>query len=354
MGGDLKSLILFDADTQHYRQSIYKYFHREFKKIGYELKVYYDKNLNQVEGDIFEGINYTFGNFCRAIKKHHCRLIILFVWLRYKFLLPFMLWNRIRGIKMITWSHGINLMKKNNKVMNRFYYLRQRLAHALIIYSKNEKKYIKASHKKLYIANNTLNFYDFPKIKKSPEKLKEQFRLKGKKIVLCVGRMNVNKRNLDDLLSAFENPSLADAVLAVVGPGITDTQIKKMERQKNITYFGAVFDTVKINEIYKMSDLFCMPGAIGLAINHAFYYGLPVVVANIDQVPEAGYLKEGRNGFFFKAGDIKDLTEKITRLLSDDSLREKFSNEAVQTIRTEASMEKMLEGFYGAIQHVTS
>lgn len=348
----MKTLLLFDAETLHYRQSVYKYFQKEFRTHGYDLKVVYDKNLNDIQNGIFTGIDYTFANFNRIIKVYGCRVIILFVWLRYKFLLPFMLYNRLKGIKTITWSHGINLQDRNNRLKNQFYYLRQRLAHALIIFSQNEKQYIKASHKKLFVANNTLNFHDFPTINASKSQLKEKYGFAEKQVVLCVGRMDTNNRKLSYLLQGFAAFSRKDFVLVIVGPGVSRDQEIRIKGTENIYYLGTVYNPIKINEIYRMSDIFCMPGAIGLAINQAFYHGLPVVMEDVPHGPEGNYLKEGQNGFLFKKGDTGDMMKKIRTLCRNKNLYEQFSNHARKTIRLEGSVENMFNGFLEAIRYV--
>jgi glycosyltransferase involved in cell wall biosynthesis len=348
----MKSLLIFDAETQHYRQSIYRYFAEEFEKLGYRLTVIYDKGLNSIEGELFHGIDYTMKNFNRVIKENDSQLVILFVWLRYKFLLPFMCLNRIKGIKMITWSHGINLQHKDNLLKNQLYYMRQRLAHALIIFSENERQFIKASHNKLFVANNTLNFNDFPVIKASKQELKEACGFTGKTVVLCVGRMNTNNRKLEYLLEGFEKNAPKDSVLVLVGPGVTEEQETWINRLDNIHYYGTIYNAVRINKIYKMSDLFCMPGAIGLAVNHAFYYGLPVVVEDVEQGPEAIFIQTGKNGFFFRKSDVRDMMDKVGMLCADNRMREQFSEHAQETIRNEASIENMLGGFLEAINYV--
>ena len=101
-----------------------------------------------------------------------------------------------------------------------------------------------------------------------------------------------------------------------------------------------------------MSDVFCMPGAIGLAINHSFYHGVPVIVENVDQGPEAIYLKNGENGFYFEKGSASDLAFKIEKLLEDVKLYKLFSGNALKTIFEEASIEKMFEGFVEAVKYV--
>jgi len=240
MSRSSKTVLLFDAETQHYRQSVYRYFQKEFKKHGYHLKVVYDKKLNDIREDLFLGIDYSFKNFNITIADNDCCLVILFVWLRYKFLIPFMLHNRIKGAKTIVWSHCINLQKKKNKFKNILYGLRQRLADALIIFSVNEKQYIKVSHKKVFTANNTLNFYDIPMINLTKEELKAKYGILGKKIILSVGRMATNNRKPDYLITGFTQSSPKDCSLVIVGPGLTEDQQERVKKTQNIHYLGPV------------------------------------------------------------------------------------------------------------------
>lgn len=348
----MKTILLFDAETQHYRIPLYTYFQKEFAKHGYQLKIVYDCQLNTLQNDFFIGIRYTFKAFNAIIKEHQAETIILFVWLRYWFLLPFMLYNRLKGIKMITWSHGINLQNQDNRLMNQLYYLRQRLAHSLIIFSPEQTKYIRASHKKLFVANNTLNFYDFPSVAESKEEIKEKYGLQGQKVVLCVGRMNTNNRKADYLITGFCDYPIPNTALVLVGPGYTPEQEKKMAEIAHIHYLGPQYDARTIAEIYQMADIFCMPGAIGLAINHAFYYGLPVVTEDVFHGPEGYYLKNERNGFLFQEGNIQDMMHKITTLCTDESLYQSFSQHARETILKEAAVENMCAEFLKAIQYV--
>lgn len=349
----MKTVLLFDAETQHYRQSIYKFFREEFEKHGYRLKVVYDKRLNKISGDLFLGIDYTFKNFTTVIEENHCSLIILFVWLRYKFLLPFMLYHRLKGVKMVTWSHGINLLKRRQPIKNRLYYLRQRLAHALIIYSENEKKYINAAHKKLFIAHNTLNFYDFPGVNLKKEELKRKYHLEKKKIILFVGRVSVPGRKIESLIELAGKLD-GNYMILVIGPGLGDELVAQIEKTENIRYWGAIYDPLKIAEIYSLSDLFCMPGPIGLAINHAFYYGLPVVTEEGEHGPEITYLEHGKNGFLYKKNDIEDLETKVLYLLEAPGEYNRFSKNAKETIETEASIENMMGAFVDAVKYAES
>ena len=126
-------------------------------------------------------------------------------------------------------------------------------------------------------------------------------------------------------------------------------------KRDNVRCLGEVFDphNTEISKLFKMSDLFVIPGDVGLGLNQAFYWGLPVVTENCLQPPEIHYMVEGRNGFIVPDGDIDVLEEKVRLLLDDDQLRAEFSAHARQHILTEASPERMFEGFRDSTQFVS-
>ena len=69
------------------------------------------------------------------------------------------------------------------------------MSSAIILYTKNELKYIKAKHhKKIFIANNTINYHVIPEIKESIEELKLKYNVSERKVVLFVGRVQKRKK----------------------------------------------------------------------------------------------------------------------------------------------------------------
>lgn len=349
----MTSIILFDAETQHYRQSIYRYFAQELLSIGYKLTIVYDCRLNSIddeESGLFKGMEYTFKNFKEVIKGHNCHLVISFVWLKYKFLLPFLIYCRLSNIRTIVWSHGINLQNKKQLIKNQFYYARQHLAHALIIFSQEQTKYIKADKKKLFIANNTLNFHELPQVLDTKESLKDKYGVSSKKVILCVARMNVNNRNPEDLLQLARKLDNSYHII-IIGPGLNEQDISQISLMDNIEYLGAIYNQTTVSEYYKLSDIFVMPGAIGLAINQALYFSTPCIVKKVPQGPEAYFLKEGVTGYYYKPDDIADLHSKVTSVL-DESHYDEFCKNSYHMITSEGSIENMFEGFMQAIKYV--
>jgi hypothetical protein len=103
-----------------------------------------------------------------------------------------MVYSRLAGKKIILWSHGINLQKRDQNLMNQLYYLRQRLANALVIYHEDQLQYVVKQRPSVFIANNTLNFNEFAQIQATKEKRKEKYGFEQKQVLLCIGRMNMN------------------------------------------------------------------------------------------------------------------------------------------------------------------
>lgn len=285
----------------------------------------------------------------REIKKINPDVVILFLHLKDIVIWPLIHILRLKKIPVIYWNHGINLQTPNNKIKNAFFHYVHNISDAIILYSPNELKYIEPkNHKKTFIAYNTLNFNSFPDIKRSKKELLNKYNVKTRKNVLFVGRIQPRKR-LDDLLKCFENIEKRIGLI-VVGPGIQKKQMVKINRIDNIKYFGPIYDNVKINEIFKMCDLFSIPGTNGLGLNQAFYWGLPAVAENVNHSPEIFYLKQEKNGYIVPKGDIRELRERIKHLLMNEDLYKKFSQNARKTIQKEGSIERMYEGFQKAME----
>ena len=102
-----------------------------------------------------------------------------------------------------------------------------------------------------------------------------------------------------------------------------------------------------------MADLFCIPGDVGLGLNQAFFWGLPVVTEDIPfKSPEINYLKNGINGYIVPDNDLEELKNKILLLLNDESKRMAFSENARNEILKNASVYNMFLGFKQCIDSV--
>ena len=159
------------------------------------------------------------------------------------------------------------------------------------------------------------------------------------------------RKKIDHLIDIFNEVELEGTGLVIVGSGVSSDLLGKMNK-KNTLYLGEIYDpqNIQISKIFKMADLFSIPGHVGLGLNQAFYWGLPVVTEEGGQPPEIHYLVDGRNGFIVPNNNLTELKNKIMYLLRDDLVRKEFSKHAREDILRHASIDNMFQGFRQCIE----
>jgi len=138
--------------------------------------------------------------------------------------------------------------------------------------------------------------------------------------VVFVGRVTGEKQ-IDVLLKAMALlPEDLDAKLEVVGGG---DQLKNLEHlaeqlgiADRVTFSGYVSDD-ELRQAYTKATVLAMPSIAELqsiVTMEAMASALPVVAANAMALPHL--VHDGENGYLFRPGDVADLAEKITRVLT--------------------------------------
>lgn len=75
-----------------------------------------------------------------------------------------------------------------------------------------------------------------------------------------------------------------------------------------------------------------------MTILETMAYGIPNLSTNIASIPEV--LVDGENGFMITPGDIDSLETKLEKLLTDEELRNRFSDESWKLINDKFALEK--------------
>jgi glycosyltransferase involved in cell wall biosynthesis len=207
----------------------------------------------------------------------------------------------------------------------------------------------------VFVANNTINFADFPEVADSKERIKQELGIPFKKVVLFAGRIGEekNRKKVDHLMDIFASLDRKDVGLVIVGAGLTDDLRARMN-QANTIYLGEVHDREnrQISRIFKMADVCSIPGHVGLGLNQAYYFGLPMVTEHGNQPPEIEYLRDGENGFIVPEDDRKALEERLFQLIDNDAERERMSANARRDILQQASIETMFNGFLSCAEFI--
>ncbi len=355
----MRKVLLVSNRVMHYRVSVYNYFVRRFREYGWEFIVrgveLQKENPHPVEFD-FKEIPFKFGLYKKEIEELRPDVVILFLHLKDPIALPLVHWLKWKGIPTVNWTKGANLDESQSRLRCLLFNYIHGLCDGLILYSRHELKYIMERNRhKVSYANNTINFSDFPEIRETRDQIKKEFGIPFEKVVLSVGRMDAagGRKKVDHLIRIFNDINLPGAGLVIVGAGVGE-DLKKQMNRKNTIYLGEIYDPhhVQISKIFKMADLFSIPGHVGLGLNQAFFWGLPVVTEEGGQPPEIHYLINGRNGFIVPNNDLKELREKIVYLLQNDAVRKEFSDNARTDIMTNASIENMFMGFKTCIESI--
>ena len=347
----MKKLLLVSNRVFHYRARIYNAFYDMWKERGYEFHVV-SNEYQKVDFPIrFVKHELKFGSmrYAKFIGELKPDVVINFLHLKDKMIIPLTYYCRMKGIPMIYWNHGVNLDDDENVWKNAIFHYIHTISDAVVIYSPDQLKYIqKKNHVKTFIAYNTLNFAssDLFKTKIRPsEEIKAQYNIKEKIVLLYISRILPHK-GLDILLKLFANEK--DLALVVVGGGINEKQTSIINATSNYYYLGEMYGDA-VDEIYSIGNIFSTPGHIGLALNQAMYWGMPVLVLNRKHAPEIYYMESGNNGFIVDTEE--DLKAKVLELRDNPTLLKKMSFAARETFEKRMALSNMFEGFVKAIDY---
>ncbi|OIQ89299.1 N,N'-diacetylbacillosaminyl-diphospho-undecaprenol alpha-1,3-N-acetylgalactosaminyltransferase [mine drainage metagenome] len=151
------------------------------------------------------------------------------------------------------------------------------------------------------------------------------------KVILFVGRLNHDKGMLD-LAAAFDTIARQhpNVVLLLVGaqedvPFSRIQEICHAERER-LRYISFAS---KPEHYMTAADIFCLPSyreGFGMTIIEAAACGVPAVASRIYGITDA--VAEDRTGLLIPAGDVTALTQALSRLLTDNELRQQMGNEA--------------------------
>ena len=353
----MKNILLLHPKLLFYKIRIYNQLRIYLEENDYNLVVWAEGKQNCDERIHFELISEEMNlkSLLKVIRKYEINYIvnILSGITKSFFYFISIVVAKKYSIKIIYYGHGIDLRYKRDKKMFWKYYL-QNMIHfmfdRILLYSENEKANLwKIHQKKIYVARNTLLLEGYNKVRgRSKKKIKESLNIDEKYIILFSGRIQ-NRKRLDVIIKMFvsKKDKMRNIALVIVGPNMSSIDSLLVEKEKNMYYFGEVYDQDKIGELFHISDIYCIPGHMGLGIVEAFYWGKPVLTLDVAHAPEIMYLKQGINGYILKSDE--ELYDKIMNVLSDEVLYKKLSTGARSTYLKEANIENLFNGFLNAL-----
>lgn len=156
-------------------------------------------------------------------------------------------------------------------------------------------------------------------------------------LIVFLGRV-VEEKQIDKLIKAFATlDSSLDARLEIVGGGDQEARLKLLAAQLGVTErvtFAGYVDEAYLRNALTRASVFAMPSIAELqsiSTMEAMASGLPIVAADAMALPHL--VHDGENGFLFEPGNVAQLADRLTTLLSmphDEILR--FKQESLKIV----------------------
>ncbi len=276
---------------------------------------------------------------------------------------------KILRIRFVWWTHGYDHDPVRSRLLqafkNRWMIFLFRQADAVITFSNAGRDYVVTQGlpaSKVFCAPNTL---DTDRLLESATNVNKRFSKQeiacelgidaNDQFVLFSGRLLKGKRLEDAILAmAKVRQELPRAHLLVIGDGserLWLSQLAKDVLSGGCSFFGEVFDEDQLAKMFSIAEVFIMPGYVGLAIVHAFCFGLPLITERVENhSPEVQYLHDGYNGYCVDVGDVDGLASHLRELLTDHMKQEVMSKNALDTIEQEANIGLMLRRMATALE----
>lgn len=150
--------------------------------------------------------------------------------------------------------------------------------------------------------------------------------------------------NIPTIVTAFrETLSKVDARLVLTGGGFDEEEVRalvgRLGIEEHVHFTGYVPYDDLANYLNAADIAVSVPSWDGtaMAILEAMACGVPLVVSNLASNRE--WIEDGINGFIVEPEDAVSLSERMTKLLTDQNLRSEFSRKNVQVIRERADHE---------------
>ena len=251
--------------------------------------------------------------------------------------------RRILKYKVILWGHCLN-RQFNYDLNNLSFRIRKILikkADAIIFYSETNKVIIEEiiPSNKYFVANNSLDTTLLKAHKEEIDKIgiskiKEELKLTNTYNIVFVGRLLEEKFKVNQFIEIVRKVQQheSDIGIIIIGDGPEMDIIRSsFTEQKilNVRILGAIYDNLLVGKYLYISDLFLMPGCVGLAACHALSFMTPVVTFKQSKLgpfhgPEINYVIHNRTGYQATSFNVDEVVSFIHRYFTDKVLQEHF------------------------------
>ncbi|MEW6558437.1 MAG: glycosyltransferase family 4 protein, partial [Elusimicrobiota bacterium] len=269
--------------------------------------------------------------------------------------------SKLTGKPYLIYTHGNDIIVKRHSLSsqlwkNRVIAIALRKANAVIANSNFTKTKIveySVSSDKVTIVNPCIKAGIFYPKQEEAITIRKKYNLENKKVLLSVGRL-VTRKGHDFVIKALPNilKSFPDTIYLIVGKGNEKNRLRELVKgltlEKNVVFVGYVPDS-ELNGYYNACDIFIMPSrelsgdveGFGIVYLEANACRKPVIGGKTGGIQDA--IVDGETGLLVKPTDIKEISDAVIKILSDEKLATTLGNKGYTRIVNEFSSKRITE-----------
>jgi glycosyltransferase involved in cell wall biosynthesis len=369
----MPDIIVLQRLVPHYRLPVFERLWREFGWVVATSKTpprTTGLNLADGEYDFIRRFDFAFPDpenalrcnvpLRRILKETGAKAVISEFSLRMNSTYALVARRRMSGAPItLFWSHGYNMGRGMATPSQR---LRQwprfalaRMVDGHVCYSAEGKRVLEAHipSEQIFVAPNTLDVETQQNLARSVVPPAPP----GQPSLLAVGRITEDK-DFPRLIRVFLRfrERFPNAALTIVGDGPDAERTRAAagdQLGRAIIMVGEQYHEERLAGHYLASDLVVFPGAVGLSVNHALAYGVPVLAfertpQGPHHHPEVAYIVEGTTGR--RVPDFSDagLLEGLIAFFSEHpDPKADYAESIAHFVEQRLTLDAMVEGFAG-------
>ncbi|HAR62909.1 MAG TPA: hypothetical protein DCS13_05530 [Candidatus Margulisbacteria bacterium] len=267
--------------------------------------------------------------------------------------------RKIFRFKLMFWGHGGSnkfSLEDNLKIKNYFHRLFIKSSDKYLAYTEGVAKRILpfTSNGRIVNVKNTINVEAMILVRKSLQSvdvIKQQLGLSYPYYITYIGRLYKEKR-ADIVLEVYQQlKSRYDIGVIIIGDGEEAERLKAISDNR-VLFTGNIGDWNISGKYLYCSNIVFIPGDIGLAINHSFAFGTPVLTQehvlgkSPNHGPEYSYLIDKYNGRICQNGSLESMTECAIDLIENTV---GYKKNVEQYIDSNLHLEDMVDAFRLAV-----
>lgn len=182
--------------------------------------------------------------------------------------------------------------------------------------------------------------------------LRDELDLRQDSIVLLfIGRVYREKKlpEFVSMLRLLRDATRQPVEGVVIGDG---PDLERAEREADgldgVHFVGEIRDRERVARYLRVASAMVIPGKVGLAVNHAFAHGVPVLTrSGTLHAPEFEYLEDGRNSIISE-GDLDAFADVIAEFVESTEQRGRLAKGALES-RQSLTVASMADSFHRAV-----